>query len=121
MAALQAASEAGAAITLLSPPGAAQSLGAAVFQAMIENARAHFPGVDAVAVLDCADEPGAAMNALRHGIKAIRLTAAPEIIGKISAMAAQVEATLAGDELPALDLGNVDEPLAACRAWLNPP
>ncbi len=119
MAALRAAAEAGVAVMLLSPPGAARSMGAAVFQAMIAEARGQFPGVDAVAVLDSADEPGAAMRALRHGSEAIRLVAAPEIVSKINAMAAQVESILEPGGIPSLDLGTVEDILAACRKWLT--
>ena len=119
MAALQAASEAGAAITLLSPPAAALSLGAAVFAAMIEDARLHYPGVDAVAVLDCADRPGMALNALRHGVKAIRLAASPEIISKINEITAQTESKLELRDIPACDLNNVEDLLTSCRKWLQ--
>ena len=120
MAALRATSEAGAAVMLLSPPAGALSLGAAVFAAMIEDAHAHFPGVDVIAVLDCADQPGAAMNALRHGIKAIRLEGPPDVLSKIKDMAAQLDSNVEDGDVPTLDLLHTDDPLTACRKWLNP-
>ena len=119
-AALCAAAETGAAVTLLSPPAAALSQGAAVFRAMVEAARAGFPGVDAEAVLDCADSPGAAMNALRHGITAVRLAASPDIVRKINDMTAPSDSVSEAGYTDVLDLLNADDALAACRKWLNP-
>jgi hypothetical protein len=119
MAALRAASEAGTAVLLLSPPGAALSLGAAVFKAMIDDARVHFPQVDVVAVLDCADRPGAAMNALRHGVRSVRLQASPAILRKIKEMAEQSDSKMEESDIHALDLSTADDALTACRKWLN--
>ena len=119
-AALAAAAELGVAVILRSAPGAAAYLGAATFREMVaEAARAH-PGVAVTAVLDCADDPGLALNALREGVKAVRVAVAPAVEARIADIAAQVGAVLDDDDGPALDLLYADDPCAACRAWLDP-
>lgn len=119
-AAVAAAAARGAGVVLLSAPGAAASLGAQVFQAMAAEAAAAFPQVPVTAVLDCGKEPGDALNALRHGIAAVRLDAEAAVLDKVRDIAAQLGARL--DETPweALDLLDVADPAAALQAWLDP-
>ena len=62
-------------VLLVSPPDAGPYLGPAFFNSMIEQARIDHPSAQATACLDCGDEPGTALAALRHGIDAISLTA----------------------------------------------
>ena len=118
LAALAAAREAGVPVTLLSAPGAAASLGAAVFQAMIADARAGYTDVAAAAVLDCGAHPGLALAALRQGVEAVVFDGPGATAAKIADIAGRSGATLYRRPPPALDLAEADEPLAACRAWL---
>lgn len=118
-AALQAAAECGLAVTLLSAPGAAAFLGAGVFLEMIAEARRHYPGVAVTAVLDCGDSPGFALAALRLGIAAIRIQAAPAVRRRIAEIAAKTGAVLDETEAPALDLLDSADALAAARRWFR--
>ena len=81
------------------------------------------PGLDLTLVLDCADEAGTALGALRRGIKAIRVTASPEARAKLAALAESYGARLDEDERPCLDLLDScmeQADLAArCRDWLT--
>jgi hypothetical protein len=119
-AAVAAAAEAGVAVTLASAPGAAAYVGAAVFRDMVAEAARETPGVAVTALLDCGDDAGLALNALRHGIKAIRLRAGPEAMAAVTDIAGQMGALVADDgEAPALDLLDRPDAPAACRAWLS--
>ena len=119
-AALAAADGLDAAVTLLSAPGAAAYLGASIFRTMVAEAAVAYPGVKLTAILDCGNDPGLALNALRHGIKALRLDTSPDVRRRIADIAAQADAVLDEDLGPALDLFAVANLEAACRAWLAP-
>jgi len=123
-AALAAAAEMDMSLVLLSPPGAAQYLGAAVFREMISQAAEKYPGAAYSAVLDCGRDPGLALNALRHGITCVRVDAPRDVLAKIADMAAQLGAAV--DEPNergggALDLGEAGDVTAALRAWMREP
>ncbi len=119
LAALAAAAELGAPVTLLSPPGAAAYMGAGYFQALIDEARAEYLRVPVASVLDCGEEPGLALAALRQGLKAVRFSGPAQVADKIARIAGQMGAELVREELPALDLLDVSEPRAACLEWLE--
>ena len=94
----------GLAVTLLSPPGAALSLGASWWRALIAAASHAFPATAAIDLIDCAASPGAALAALRAGSK--RLVLAPETPGRavIVRAAAECGAALFPARPPALTL-----------------
>lgn len=117
-AALAAAASLGCAVILRSAPHAAGYLGAGAFAAIVETARGAFPQVPITAVLDCGDSPGLALGALRIGIRAVRLEAAPEVLARIADIASQTGASLDRDDRAALNLLDVPDPEAACRRWL---
>ena len=71
-AALAAAAETGAAVVIESAPGAGAFAGAAWFGEVVRLARAERPEVDASSVLDCGDQAGAALGAIRAGLPVIR-------------------------------------------------
>lgn len=120
-AALAAAVRTGRAIRLQSAPGAASYLGVAVFAAMCALASAEHPTADAEFVLDCADDPGFAVAAFRHGIGCVRLSAPPAVLARVADIARQLGCRLVGGDDPALDLSGAGEPLAACLNWLAGP
>lgn len=70
-AALAAAKARGARVTLASIPDGALSAGSQWFAALTAELAAEFPDTLAQAVLDCGDSPGAALGALRSGIRVI--------------------------------------------------
>jgi hypothetical protein len=67
-------------VTLLSAPGAALYAGCGWWQALVGAARAEYPDVPCVDILDCADGTGQALAALRIGLT--RLVLWPEAPGR---------------------------------------
>jgi hypothetical protein len=118
LAAAAAASDLASPLVLRSAPGAGSYLGVGWFMALTELLAARFPALTATIVLDCADEAGTAMGALRRGLKHVRFTGRPDVAAKLAAIAAAQGAALDDDPRPPLDLlGRVD-PGADARAWL---
>ncbi|MEX2310964.1 MAG: hypothetical protein WD624_00775, partial [Rhodospirillales bacterium] len=97
---------AGRPVTLLSAPDAAAAIGPAVFQGMIDAVLADNPAltIDVTAVVDCGNDPGHALKALREGCNHLRLDADASVLGKLRDMAGADGLILSGDPLPALDL-----------------
>ena len=81
-AALKAAVDVDVDVTLISPPGAAATMGATVFRDIVAKAAERFPQARFKSILDCGDEPGMALGAFRHGIKGVRISNEPKIINK---------------------------------------
>lgn len=105
-------------VTLLSAPGAAGSLGAPWFQAIVTLAAAEHPGVPHRAVLDCADLPGHALAAMQVGLRWLVLDPALPAFTAIAAAAAECGATLLPARPAALDLGPVRLHKAGGKALL---
>ena len=118
-AALEAAVDVGARVTMISPAGAAATLGATVFRDIVAQAAESFPDADFQAVLDCGDDPGLALGALRHGIKVVRISNGRELSEKLADIAGQRGATVYTETGDELDLYDMNNPAAACRAWLK--
>jgi hypothetical protein len=117
-AAVSAAAALGVAIALRSAPGAAASLGPSVFRAMVDAARKSTATADVVAMMDCGQDAGRALSALRHGIERVRVNLPPPTVKRLAEIAGCYGATIEQDEGNALDLLNCDDPAAACRKWL---
>ncbi|MSO93230.1 MAG: hypothetical protein EXQ86_07500 [Rhodospirillales bacterium] len=120
-AALAAAEALSTPVVVRSAPGAAASLGAAVFRDIVTEARKAHPAAQVTAVLDCGGDAGHALNALRHGIGRIRVRLRTDVRARILDIAAQSGATVedAGDEQAALDLLDAEDAYAEARAWLE--
>jgi hypothetical protein len=115
-------------VLLLSAPGAAGSLGAAWFLALVRRAAADAaPGAPPHwAALDCADDPGPALAALRAGARLLVLDPACPAFAAVAAAAAEAGATVwPARPAPALDLRDLDlrRPAGRARlaAWLARP
>jgi hypothetical protein len=107
-------------VTLESAPGAGGYAGPAWWRALIEAALAEYPTATARAVLDCGEEPGTALAALRAGVSRIRFTGDPGMRERLGAIAAQLGATVegvAGGE-DALDLLETGDALVRSRRFL---
>jgi len=121
-AALAAASALHRPITLASAYGAGGYAGPLWFKGVIEAAAAEFPEVSVSAVLDCADEAGTVLLALRHGLKRVRFTGNAAARKRLQAIAAELGAEIETGRRPAaLDLREVRDPAAELRAYLAPP
>ena len=103
-------------VTLLSAPGAASYAGCGWWRAVVAAALAEHPGVSAPDMLDCADAPGRALEALGIGCRLLVLHPCPAW-ARIAARAGAEGASLLDQPPVALDLG---QPGAARRitAWL---
>ncbi|MCW9034488.1 MAG: hypothetical protein OQJ97_09735 [Rhodospirillales bacterium] len=115
-AALKIAAEYQVPVILLSPLNGAQQMGAEVFQTIIDIAGKMNPKADYASVLDCGDEPGLALNALRLGIKAISIREKNE---KVIDIANQTGAVVFERPKDALDLLPIEDFEAACLDWLS--
>jgi hypothetical protein len=119
-AALQAAHELGVPLELASAVGAGGYAGAMWFKALITAAREDFPAVPVTAVLDCADEPGTTLNALRHGLKRVRFVGGAQTLKRLRDIALQLNAEIETGRPPAaLDLLHERDPEGACREYLS--
>jgi len=88
-------------VTLLSAPGAALYAGVGWWRALV--AAASEGGAPPPDVLDCADAPGRALEALRHG-QCILVLRAPSVFDDIAARAAAQGAFLLPEPPESLDL-----------------
>jgi hypothetical protein len=119
-AALAAAAALGRPVTLASAPGAGTYAGPRWFMALVAEAARDYPAVEVEAVIDCADEAGTALAALRSGCKRVRFTGGSALRAKLADIAGAQGATIEGEEeVAALDLLDRRDPEAACRAFLE--
>ncbi len=87
--ALRAAARAGRPIILASAPEAGVYAGPGWFRALVEAARAAVREARFSAVLDCGDEPGAALAAIRAEIDCVRFIGRAEIARRLADIARQ--------------------------------
>jgi len=118
-AALAAAAALKVPVTLMSGPGAAGYAGPDWFRAVLRQARALHPGVEATAILDCAEAPGRALAALRRGAKAIRLGGNAKARARVATIALAMGARLDDTRYALLDLSGVKDPARAVREFLK--
>jgi fructose/tagatose bisphosphate aldolase len=119
-AAVNAAAALGVPLTLESARGAGGYAGPAWFKALVHEATAVCPGVEIGAVLDCGDEAGTVLAALRLGFSRVRFTGGSAARTRLAAIAAAQGAVLeeaAPDD--ALDLLDCRDPERLCRAFLG--
>jgi len=100
-------------VVLVSAPGAVRTGGAGWWREIIAQGRAAVPGTDSLSILDCADESGMALAAIREGVEAIALKAPAPTLERVKDIAEQSEVAIldiawAG----ALDLGASNDPQA---------
>ena len=110
---LQLATAPGRPVTLLSGPGAAIYAGCGWWRALMALGAGDNPDI-----LDCADAPGRAMEALRVGCRLLVLDPAVPAWGLVASRAAVVGATLLRERPPALDLARKGA-ARQLAAWLE--
>lgn len=122
-AALAAAGEARVPLVLRTAPGAAAYAGVGYLKAIVARARAEASDVAVRAEIDCGEDPGLALAALRAGWTALRLSGRADVRRKIAEIAKAQGARLVSDEpgAPPLDLLDARDPKAACRAFFEAP
>jgi hypothetical protein len=111
--ALAAAAEAGCAVELRSAPGAAAYAGAGYLKALCEAAGQEL-------LIDCGDDPGIAMAALRTGCRRLSFSGDADMAQRLAEMAGQVGALLAHETTASdtLELAPEDDAASACGSWL---
>lgn len=107
----QASEQTGVPVFLFSARGAALSLGPEVFLTIIKTAYRHFPDAQIEGVLDCADDAGVALGALRRGVTHISVNAPDPSQTKIIDIARQLGATVQKYPTNAVDLAYLTEPM----------
>jgi acyl-CoA reductase-like NAD-dependent aldehyde dehydrogenase len=104
---LSVAAEAGRPVLIASAPDAGISAGPGWFGAVLRAARAAVPAARCTALLDCGDDAGAAMAAIRAGIPAVVFTGHADVARRLADIAVQAGARLITERpQPALDLGD---------------
>jgi hypothetical protein len=106
-------------VMLVSAHGAVRSGGAGWWRDLIARARSQTPEADMVSILDCADEAGMALAAIRAGVEAIAVTAPHETLARIADIARQSSVSLIS--IPwadAVDLAQANDPQATCENHL---
>ncbi len=118
-AAVSAAAGLGVPVTLASAPEAAGYLGALWFRELVAMVSEERPEVRVNAVLDCGDQPGHVMAALRQGLKRVRFTGPKTTAATLRSLASQYDAEIVTGALRAHDLMDQATPETACRCWLS--
>ena len=104
--------------TLLSAPGAACYAGCGWWRALVAAAREEIPETETVDVLDCLDQTGRAIEALRHGLRRLVLLPFAPARDDAAARAEALGATLLSARPAALDLARPGE-ARRLVAWLE--
>lgn len=116
---MAAAAALGLPLTLMSARGAAGYAGPAWFLEAVRLARGEYPAVDVTAILDCAGQPGRALDALRRGAKALRLDGHPRARRRVAAIARSMGARLDDLRYVVLDLAGKGDGQAAVATFLK--
>jgi hypothetical protein len=118
-AAIEAA--AGRPLILMSARDMAGFMGPLWFKALVEEAVAARSDANVTAALDCVDEAGTALGALRCGVKLVRFTGPEEQRARLDDIARELGARVeGGTDGDVLDLLDCKDPLATCRAFFAP-
>jgi hypothetical protein len=89
VAVLSAATRAARPVVLASPPGAACYLGPGWFGALVEAAREAVPGARFSSLLDCGDDVGTALAAIRSEAEGVLFTGRRDVARRLADIARQ--------------------------------
>jgi hypothetical protein len=104
---LRAAARVNRPVILLSAADAGIYAGAGWFVALVETARTRVAGAHSMSFLDCGDEPGAALAAIRTGVEGVIFTGRADVALRLDDIAAQHGVRFAAARPPAgLDLAD---------------
>ncbi len=84
---MTAAAQARRPIVLASAPGAGIYAGPGWWRELVAAARAAVPAAQSAALLDCGDEPGAALAAIRAGVEAVVFTGRADVARRLAEIA----------------------------------
>jgi len=117
---LAAASEVGARVALITPPGGAANAGPEIYLEMIHQARGRFPEAYCEAMVDCGADAGTAMRALRCGWRHLVFTGNDNLRRKIQSMTDHLGGSLEQSRPPSVDLLAARDPDRRVRHALTP-
>jgi acyl-CoA reductase-like NAD-dependent aldehyde dehydrogenase len=107
IAALKAAARAGRPIVLASAPGAGSYVGPGWFREVVVAAREAVPDAGFSALLDCGDDRGAALAAIRSEVEGVVFTGPADVARRLADIAGQHAVRFVTERpAPALDLGD---------------
>ena len=89
------------------------------FTALIEETLQAWPDAMITSVLDCGDQAGTAIGALRRGVKRISVNLDTSVLSKINDIARQLDADVVATSDTALDLLDVADMDRAIRQHLT--
>jgi len=115
----KASEELGLPATVQSAPGLATTLGPEAFTALIEETLHACPDAMIVGVLDCGDQAGTAIGALRRGVKRVSVNLDTPVKDKVSDIASQLDAEVVAISDTALDLLDVADMDRAIRQHMT--
>jgi hypothetical protein len=84
----------GGAVTLASAPNAGAYAGASWFKSLIKQVKSEFPESRCEALLDCGEDAGAALAALRLGVKRVSFAGHPAARARLASVADALGSTL---------------------------
>ena len=98
---------AGRAVVLASAPGAGSYVGPGWFRELVAAAREAVPGASFSALLDCGDDRGAALAAIRSQVEGVVFTGPADVARRLADIADQHGVRFVTKRpVPALDLGD---------------
>ena len=104
---LKAAARAGRAVVITSPPGAGSYVGPGWFREVVAAARETVSGSRFSTLLDCGDDVGAALAAMRSDVEGIVFNGRADVARRLADIASQHRVRfLTARPAPALDLGD---------------
>jgi hypothetical protein len=112
-----AVAEGGVPITARTAPWVAAAYGPHALAEALAEARAAHPAAPVTVVLDCVDDAGLALAALRVGWRHIAFSGAPAVRAKLADIAEKAGASVVAPVEGGLDLGEAEDARAALRAW----
>jgi hypothetical protein len=118
-AALGAAAGSKIGVALVTPRGAAATGGPEIYLEMYRQGHAHFPETETNAIIDCGDDAGIAMRALRCGWRDLVFTGDDDVRQKLQDMSDQFGGTLGRSRPPTIDLITSSDPARTVQQALS--
>jgi hypothetical protein len=108
-------------VRLKSPFAVSASLGPQVAWSMFRQASRDVPDAEATWALDCGDDAGTVLAALKAGVPEVQVSLPREATVRLAEIAEQHGARITADpdDSPLLDLANIEDSFVACRQWLQ--
>jgi len=103
------AGETGVEFILQSAKGAGAYMGPDIFAAILDETRRTCPDANITGILDCADEAGTVLKALRSGVSRISVDLSGPALEKINDIAIQQNAVISDYNTDAVDLLDVTD------------